>query len=112
MPIRRITLKSASIALVLLPIVSLSRTLLQNTPAPGNQAGPQNGAQTGTKTATVTSTKAGGPPPDQAGTPNKAVILDLGDPWDALKLDSKARVKLSFRNANIDNVIALLMKAS
>lgn len=33
-------------------------------------------------------------------------------PWDGLKLDPKVRIKLSFRNANIDNVIQMLQDAS
>jgi len=37
---------------------------------------------------------------------------DLGDPWDNLKLNSKTRVKLSFRNASVDNVIAFIEQAS
>ena len=37
---------------------------------------------------------------------------DLGDAWDNLKLNSKTRVKLSFRNANVDNVIAFIEQAS
>ena len=37
---------------------------------------------------------------------------DQGDPWDSIKLDPKVRIKLSFRNANIDNVIMMLQQAS
>ena len=33
-------------------------------------------------------------------------------PWEGLKLDPKVRIKLSFRNANIDNVIQMLQDAS
>ena len=37
---------------------------------------------------------------------------DLSDPWDNLKLSSKTKIQLSFRNANVDNVIAMIEKAA
>ena len=36
----------------------------------------------------------------------------LNDPWDDLSLNAKTRLKLSFRNANVDNVIALIEQAA
>ena len=36
----------------------------------------------------------------------------LNDPWDDLSLSAKTRLKLSFRNANVDNVIALIEQAA
>ncbi len=36
----------------------------------------------------------------------------LNDPWDDLSLNTKTRLKLSFRNANVDNVIALIEQAA
>ena len=99
------TLKTASFALILLPLISLS----QNGPTVVVQ-------QTGPKPAD-TPAKPSGTNPGMviagAATPqNHAVIPEVGDAWDNLKLDSKVRIKLSFRNANIDNIIAFLEKAS
>ncbi len=37
---------------------------------------------------------------------------DLSDPWDNLKLNAKTKIQLSFRNANVDNVIAMIEKAA
>jgi len=39
-------------------------------------------------------------------------LQTVGGAWDDLKLDSKVKIKLSFRNANIDNVIAVMENAS
>ena len=36
----------------------------------------------------------------------------LSDPWDDLSLNAKTRLKLSFRNANVDSVIAMIELAS
>src|ERR1700734_4048636 len=36
----------------------------------------------------------------------------LSDPWEELSLNSKARLKMNFRNANVDNVIAFIEEAS
>src|SRR5471030_2294276 len=43
---------------------------------------------------------------------NSPSFQTVGSAWDDLKLDSKVRLKLSFRNANIDNVIAVFENAS
>ena len=37
---------------------------------------------------------------------------DLGDPWETLNLNPKTRIKLGFRNANVDNVIAMIEQAA
>ncbi len=37
---------------------------------------------------------------------------DLGDPWESLSLNPKTRIKLGFRNANVDNVIAMIEQAA
>jgi general secretion pathway protein D len=36
----------------------------------------------------------------------------FSDPWEDLSLNSKTKLKLSFRNANVDNVIAMIEQAS
>jgi len=36
----------------------------------------------------------------------------LSDPWEELNLNTKTRIKLVFRNANVDNVIAFIEQAS
>lgn len=99
----KLTLKSASFALIFLPLASLSQnsptTVVQQTGAKPNDVP----AKTGGSTIVV----AGAATPQ-----NHATIPEVGDPWDNLKLDSKVRIKLSFRNANVDNIIAFLEKAS
>jgi len=82
---------------------------------PGNGAANKQGAQTGAANTQAgakgakqgTTTPGAQTHPAGGGTP-----VEVGDPWDSLKLDSKVRIKLSFRNANIDNVIALIQQAS
>ncbi len=105
------TLKFASLALVLLPIISLCQNAGKQggaTQGPGLPVTPNSGKGAATTQVTPPPTGPGIPPPNQV----KATIPDTGDAWDNLKLDSKARIKLSFRNANIDNVIAMIQNAS
>ena len=71
------------------------------TVAPGKDKPQQNGKKTSTPGS-----------PDAAHPNGTGVPVEVGDPWDSLKLDSKVRIKLSFRNANVDNVIAMLQQAS
>ena len=131
MPLPFKSLRSAALMVVLLPV--LAATLQtpadkQGTPPAGTPPGSQQtppgnppaGSQTppkgspgttqtppaaGTKTqTTVTAVQATHP---GGGTP-----VEVGDAWDSLKLDPKVRIKLSFRNAHIDNIIEMLQKAS
>jgi len=110
MPINRKTLKSASLAVVLLPILCLS----QNGPPAGVGKGPTQGPTQGPSQGATKTPGTGQSQPAAASTsaPSRDGVPDVGDPWDMLKLDSKVRIKLSFRNANIDNIIAMITKAS
>ncbi len=124
------SLRSAALLVVLLPILAITQQTPpagkqgpptnppagQQTP-PGNPpAGPQTPpkgapgtAQTPPAGATKTTTVTGAATQTH---PNGGTPVEVGDAWDSLKLDPKVRIKLSFRNAHIDNIIEMLQKAS
>ena len=124
MPSPTKSLKILSLALVLLPLIAATQQGPAGSPPVGSppasqQGNPPPGKQTSQTTTTKTSQSGiigptkpaqGGPAPQNHPVGGKPV--EVGDPWDSLKLDSKARLKLSFRNANIDNVISMIQQAS
>ncbi len=114
MPKPRLTLKYASLSLMLLPILALSQNGGSLPASAGKQDKPGNPPpQSGTTQAPpATSVKTGPQGPGLTTPPVHATIPDPGDAWDSLKLDSKVRIKLDFRNANVDNIIAMIQKAS
>lgn len=104
------TLKAMSLALILMPLIAATRQGPANGPANPSPTSKQAAASTA-QTKTSTPAKSAAPKPDQTH-PAGGKPVEVGDPWDSLKLDSKARIKLSFRNANVDNVIAMIQQAS
>jgi len=124
MPSHFKSFKALSLAVVLLPLLAATQ---QGNPGGQNGAPPPSGPPTGqpkdqqgNKTSSPNNAQnptLGPPKPSQGskstqGNPGGGQPVEVGDPWDSLKLDSKARIKLSFRNANIDNVIAMIQQAS
>ncbi|MDR3690961.1 MAG: secretin N-terminal domain-containing protein [Fimbriimonas sp.] len=102
MSFRRKSFKTASLTLAFLPILSLCQDAKLGAP----------GVSKGTPPTAQGASKGSPQAPASSAGPSHTVIPEVGDPWENLKLDSKVRIKLSFRNANIDNIIAMLEKAS
>ena len=107
------SLKASALAIVLLPLLAATQQLPTGNP-PANQPGALKGAQ-GSLTPDKAPAKADKPTTKTQviqAHPSAGVPVEVGDPWDSLKLDAKVRIKLSFRNANVDNVIAMIQQAS
>ena len=107
------SLKASALAIVLLPLLAATQQVPSGTPPsnPPGQLKSAQGSQTPDK-APVKADKTTVKTQVVQAHPSAGTPVEVGDPWDSLKLDSKVRIKLSFRNANVDNVIAMIQQAS
>ena len=113
------TLRASALAIALVPLLGLTQQGPNGTPPPTNQNGQLKGDSGNGAASSFTQDKgqvkpdkAGSKPPVTQSHPSSGTPVEVGDPWDSLKLDAKVRIKLSFRNANVDNVIAMIQQAS
>lgn len=119
MPCNLKSVVASACLLALAPLLAISQQGVGQPPGgnppPNGKAGqgvPLNGAQNPALTGTKDKTLAGKKPGQGVQTHPNGQPVEVGDPWDSLKLNPKIRIKLSFRNANIDNVIAKIQEAS